>query len=479
MAFRAFSIVWCVVLSTVPAFAQPSRWPAEYKRAPFYAAQFDDTTIAIWLLLSVCCLLAGVGIGTYKHLYSKGESSKPEARQKALIVVVLLLVPIAIVYSSLVQFFQSSGNVIFAPLVFSFSVLFAAIFSYDHNWATACDKYKKRDYSGAIKHFELEIAKQRKNPELYIWCTNAHICLDQFEDAMAVCDRALALIPDDIEIRAQRAGILIEIDKVDEALIELNRIIELHPEYEYLLEIRSDLFTHQYQFDKAIEDLDAMKKPSLWSKIKRCQAHVGLNQNEIAAKEFHNIMRNLDEQLPRQNMAELMGFSGWMRIIERKFDIATQEFTTAIELDPQLVWAYLNRAYCYLVQGKHDLARNDIAVVQAKTLLARKKQYCDFMYSLHLWRTGDLSGALAAAHAANGIYGDKAMYLSNLGLMQMVNGQLDEARISLDCAIALNPHDAEAHYQRSRLFEKMGLSELAASDRAKVEAWKYHPNFEW
>lgn len=473
---KAFAAI-CLALTALPALAQPREWGYQLK-SPYYSRQFDDTTIVIWLLLSVCSLLAGIGIGTYKYLYSMGESSKSEARQKALIVVVLLLVPTAIVFSSLVQFFQSSGNAIFAPLVFSLSVLFAAIFNYDHNWVTACDKYNKRDFSGAIKHFELEIIKQQKNRELYVWCTNAHICLDQFEQALAVCDRALALIPDALDIRAQRVGILIEIDRVDEALIELNQLIEQHPEYEYLLELRSDLFTHQYQFDKAIEDLDAMKKPSLWSKIKRCQAHVGLNQYETAANEFHHIMRNLDERLPKQDMAMLMSFSGWIRIIEHKFDFAIKEFTTAIELDSQLVWAYLNRAYCYLVQGKHDLARNDIAVVQAKTLVGRKKLYCHFLYSLYQWRIGDLPGALAAAHDAIGNYGDKAMYLSNLGLMQMVNGQLDEARISLDCAIALNPHDAEAHYQRSRLFEKMGLSELAASDRAKVEAWKYRPYFE-
>ncbi|MCW5824220.1 MAG: hypothetical protein KIT34_15555 [Cyanobacteria bacterium TGS_CYA1] len=479
MIFRALSIVWCVVLTAAPALAQSHKWAREYKPVSFQAPLFDDTTITAWLLLSVCSLLAGIGIGTYKYLYSKGESSKSEARQKAFIVVVLLLVPTAISFSSLVTFFHSSGNAIFVPLVFSVSTLFAAIFSYDHNWATACDKYKKCNYSEAIKYFELAIIKQQKNSELYVWCTNAHICLDQFEEAIAVCDRALSLIPDALEIRAQKVGILIEIARVDEALIELNQLIEQHPEYEYLLELRSELFMQQYQFDKAIADLDTMKKPSLWSKIKRCQAHVGLNQNETATNEFHHFMRNLDERLPRQQMALLMGFSGWMRIIERKFDIAIQEFTTSLELDPHSVWQNLNRAYCYLVEGKHDLALNDIAMVQAKTLVGRKKLYCHFLYSLYLWRIGDLPRALAAAHDANGIYGDKAMYLSNLGLMQMVNGQLDEARISLDNAIALNPHNAEAHYYRLRLFQKMGLDDLAGADRQKMDAWNYHPYFDW
>lgn len=470
----------CLASITLPALAQPSGTRLEYKGLfPRYISGLAPETIWLFSWISFVCFVTGIQMLTFKYLYFRGKASAAKADRISLVVMLSFMVPAFIFMSKIMTFLYSAGATIYFLLAVGFFVLFTAIAYNDRTWAIATEKYNQGDYPAAIELFEQAISRRPECHEFYLWCAYSYSNLEKLDEALLVCDRALTAIPNQLDIRALRASILVDLFRVEEASIELNQLIEQHPEYERLFETRANLFLQQYKYDEALKDLKAIHFPTIWAKLKRCVALVGLNRYEEASDEFHAFMRNMKEQLPRKHMSILMLYSGWIRIMERKFDTAIQEYTTALELDQQSIGACLNRAYCYLVQEKYELAHNDISIVQAKTLEASKKQYCQYVYSIYLWRTGDLPGALKIMQETINAPSERTIYLSYLGQLTLIDGRLEDAKAFLDEAISLDPNSAEAHYVRSRLFDKTGQTELAAADRAKVEAWKYRPCFEW
>ena len=100
------------------------------------------------------------------------------------------------------------------------------------------------------------------------------------------------------------------------------------------------------------------------------------------------------------------------RLDNGKYDLAIADFTKAIELNPRLALAYLNRGLAYASKGQFDLAITDFTKVI------------------------ELNPRLAIAYYKRGVaYADG-------------KGQFDHAIADCTTAIELNPRYVEAYYSR-------------------------------
>lgn len=74
----------------------------------------------------------------------------------------------------------------------------------------------------------------------------------QFEEALKIDERLLALHPDDLQIKADIAGTLRALARFEEAQHQLNRLLQKDPQHLWGLRQQAALYKAQYKFDAAI-----------------------------------------------------------------------------------------------------------------------------------------------------------------------------------------------------------------------------------
>jgi predicted Zn-dependent protease with MMP-like domain/Flp pilus assembly protein TadD len=162
---------------------------------------------------------------------------------------------------------------------------------------------------------------------------------------------------------------------------------------------------------------------------------------------------------------------------ENRVDEALHEFQRSIEADPKFVSAYLNRAELLieklgeferavqlcdeLLAGKPELPRLDRPTeAEVHYLKAKAAFYMD-----------DLEGALfLVRRALKASGGEVAVYRAFDGQIQFELGRYEEARRSLESAVAMDPDSAHASYHLALALERLGEDEAAAAAFVRANA---------
>ncbi len=430
-----------------------------------------EQTVTLVYVLNLMLFILGIGLITFKVLFYRDLASFKTSCRVAVGLMALLAVLAFIFYQDITKSIQ-------APNFVSVLVFFCALAIGDRNIQKAHVKFVDKNYAEAIELYEKMIARFPKKRDLYLYCGHAHLAMSHFEEVISVADRYLNQISYYEPILILKLHALLKLDRFEDVLIASEGRTAKHKEAEQLHLFRAEALQRLYKHDEALAELDRIKKPDLWSKLERIQLEMKVHQTEKAISDFHSLMQNLTDKLPKEQMAHLLTFSSSIRMKERKFETAIQELTNSHQLDSTASFPLINRALCRMLLGQFEDAKRDLDIAQelAKSVLERVYVMC--AKSTYLWKTGDLPGALRLACEANETRPNSAEILSDLGLMQMLNGLNDEARDSLSKAIEIDSYSGDAYYYRYKLFEKMGLTELAAADKAKIEQWKYRPYFE-
>ena len=197
-----------------------------------------------------------------------------------------------------------------------------------------------------------------------------------------------------------KAQILMNMKRFDEALTEFNRVIEIDPNYP------------EYHFDRG----------NLYSKMGR-----------------------LEE--------------------------AIANYTHAIEISPPFPEVYYNRASMYNRLG--DVGR---AMADYTYLLEIEPTHLDgrLNRATLLLEAGDTAGARRDAEAGLALQGDHAQLLCTLGLIEMAEERVEEAKRALMKALNIDPNLLEAHANLSVLLFESGEAEGAVL--ALDEALQHHPD---
>jgi predicted Zn-dependent protease with MMP-like domain/Flp pilus assembly protein TadD len=161
---------------------------------------------------------------------------------------------------------------------------------------------------------------------------------------------------------------------------------------------------------------------------------------------------------------------------EGKIDEALYEFERSLQADPKFIAAHLNRAELLI----EDLAEHEQAVHLCDELLSGHADLprldrgsegeVYYLKAKAVFYLDDLEGALFLTRRALKTTGEMAIYRAFDGQILFELGRFDEARRSLELAIALDPEAGHALYHLALVLERLGDEEAAAQTFAKANA---------
>jgi predicted Zn-dependent protease with MMP-like domain/Flp pilus assembly protein TadD len=161
---------------------------------------------------------------------------------------------------------------------------------------------------------------------------------------------------------------------------------------------------------------------------------------------------------------------------EGKVEEALHEFERAIDADPKFITAYLNRAELMV----EDLSEFEQAVALCDELLAGRPELprldrgtegeVHYLKAKAVFYLDDLEGALFLVRRALKTAGEVAIYRSFDGQILFELGRFDDARRSLETAVAMDPEAAHAVYHQGLVLERLGQEDEAARAFAKANA---------
>ncbi len=91
---------------------------------------------------------------------------------------------------------------------------------------------------------------------LYFNCGNTYDNIVRHDKAVRSYDQALKMVPESIEALDCRGYSLVKIGRVDDALKDLNRVIELKPSFAGAYFHRSEAYSQAKKFDLAKQDIE-------------------------------------------------------------------------------------------------------------------------------------------------------------------------------------------------------------------------------
>jgi len=160
-----------------------------------------------------------------------------------------------------------------------------------------------------------------------------------------------------------------------------------------------------------------------------------------------------------------------------RIDEALHEFQRSLEADPKFVTAHLNRAEILI----EDLTEFEQAVALCDELLAGKTDLprldrtteaeVYYLKAKAVFYLDDLDGALfLVRRALKASGGEVAVYRAFDGQILFELGRYEEARRSLEPAVALDPESSHAAYHLALVLERLGQEEDAAGAFRKANA---------
>jgi predicted Zn-dependent protease with MMP-like domain/Flp pilus assembly protein TadD len=161
---------------------------------------------------------------------------------------------------------------------------------------------------------------------------------------------------------------------------------------------------------------------------------------------------------------------------EGKVDEALHEFERAIQADPKFVTAHLNRVELLV----EDLSEFEQAVLLCDRLLSGRPELprldrgteaeVHYLKAKAVFYLDDLEGALFLVRRALKTAGEVAIYRSFDGQILFELGRFEEAKRSLDAAVALDSEAGHAIYHLALALERLGEDDEASQVFARANA---------
>ena len=348
------------------------------------------------------------------------------------------------------------------------------------------------DFAGAIAVYEAALKEDPLYVTLLYWRASAHFDLEQYQKAYEDYSKLFTEWPKDEVLRLDRANTLLQLDRLDEAHIDVNAALKLDPDYAAALEIRAKLHNYEGLWQNAIIDCNAaieLDPDRMLAYYRRAFAKWALSDLEGAASDYGEAIR-LDSEFATAHaersevMAELNRFDEAHREIETAMEMepklpdhlrrlgriyalqskeeeAATAYQKAIDLDPDDGWSYEGRARFHISSGKWADADNDCQIMLKKM----PKEPASYRCIAHVkWETRDIPGTLdALAHALklNPRYG--AAYYDK-GRIMFDKANYEEAAENFSTAISLKYRLADALVYRGDTLRNLSLENNALKD---------------
>jgi tetratricopeptide (TPR) repeat protein len=236
----------------------------------------------------------------------------------------------------------------------------------------------------------------------------------------------------------QEAATLLEMDRVDESISELETLVEAHPGVSLYHSILAMGYRLRGEFDRSLEELEVARDlapddslvHAYLATIYLLQDKTGLAEKELALAEELGAGDGLTQQL-----------LGDVYVLMRDLDRAEEKLRTAAAQAPDDPWTYLSLARLYSLQNKYEEALNTL-----NRALELEPGMVDAQVArgyVHL-RQADFDQAAEAFDQALESAPDDPGIHSALSLHHFLQADLGAARQEAGEALALNPYDQDA-----------------------------------
>jgi Flp pilus assembly protein TadD len=288
-------------------------------------------------------------------------------------------------------------------------------------------------------------------------------------DAVVANQKAVALVPNDVEAHSNLGITLQELGRIEDAEASHRRAIALKPDY---AEAHSNLGNALTALGR-IEDAETSHRKAIALKPGLAEVHINLG---IALKALGRLEEA--EASHRQAIALKPDFAQ----AHSNLGIALQDLSRleeaeashrqAIALKPDYAEAHSN-----LGNALHDFGRLEDAEASHRQAIALKPDYAEAHSNLGnaLHDLGRLEDAEASHRQAIALKPDYAKAHSNLGNALHDLGRLEDAEASHRQAIALKPDFAQVHSNLGNALHDLGRLEDAAASHRQAIALK--PDF--
>jgi tetratricopeptide (TPR) repeat protein len=178
------------------------------------------------------------------------------------------------------------------------------------------------------------------------------------EDALADLDELVRKSPNDVGPIMWRSHIYIHLKRYEDAVNDLKKLIEIYPQHRGLLAHRGEVYYWMDRYNEAIADLTKVIEFEA-EPYARTVAHRGASYRELGR--FDEAIADFDRVLemePEDSWA--MAERGETYRLLGRFQEALSDLDRAIELTPDDHWAFARRGCTYRELGRFDDAFNDL-----------------------------------------------------------------------------------------------------------------------
>ena len=266
--------------------------------------------------------------------------------------------------------------------------------------------------------------------------------------ALAAFDRALALLPGAARIHFERACVLAKLDRIVDALIGFDRATRLDPGWAdawYRLGMALVAIDHHEEAVPALERALAVDPghEAAGFLLGQVLRDMGLTQAAVAV--YMRMVKRNPANVEAHVALGNVGLRG------HSYDEALLAYDHALSLVPDREDILVNKSYCLEMQGRFDDA---LAVEDRILALNPGNVQAKINRAQTLFAMGRCDAAFAALNAPDVQSSGRA--LCNLGLLHLFVGDDETALRLCRKAVAVDPDDAQSHFNLGNLLLMMG-----------------------
>jgi tetratricopeptide (TPR) repeat protein len=338
-------------------------------------------------------------------------------------------------------------------------------------------RYAAADWDGAIARFSDALSQSVERTTalnqslVYFYRGYAYLQKGDSESALADLDRTIELQPEFAEAYGNRSMVYIAKGDYNRALADANQAIELQSDFALAHNNRGVVYLNVGDYDRAIADFTQTLKlmpntadsANILPSNDRQLGTILQDDREVFIANF--LSSELSDYLLYNNR-------GTAYLYKEDYDRALADFNQAIKIQPNRAFAYVNRAGIYGAKENYDLAIADCSQViklQPDFALAYMKRGIFYLFK------GDRDRAIADLNQGIKLQPDLALAYASRGEIYYHKGDYNLAISDYNQVLKLKPDYFEIYNARALAYAKQGDYDQAIADYN--QAIKLKPDF--
>jgi tetratricopeptide (TPR) repeat protein len=310
---------------------------------------------------------------------------------------------------------------------------------------------------------------------LLISASSALYRLHRVEEGLALCEKALAIEPDNYVGYNNRAYARRELCDLEGALADANHGIQIEPNLLNLFVIRAGILVDLCRYTEALADTDEahLLDGKHYSPL-MMRSFVRMKMNDLA-RARDEVAAALVLCSGRFSPKELALVQTMVSLIHARsgfYDTAADAASTALQLDSTNVMARTALGMCLCMKGESTKSADCLSQAAGMPKTPREELYFLYASAACQYNLGQLPQARAMAQKAVEI-SSRPMTLRMLGFIAAAQGDTEFGLQQLDLAIAGDPYDAEAYWMHGRVYQSLRNEQAAQADYAEAASRQY------